>query len=310
MVGSAINRYRSSNIEAGSAMKPTGIHIRVPAARVLWTYALLLALAGLCFSVPLSHASQTPLTENGSRPDGLIASPEEGWPQWRGPRRDGISNERGMLGNWPSAGPHLLWKAEGIGRGWSSPIVTGGAVFITGDVSTNLVVFSFDPYGHLNWRSTNGLAWAGSYPGARACCAYSQGVVYHLNAHGRAAALEARSGKELWAVDILQRFGGHELTWAFGECVLVDGPRVLVTPGGSKALMAALDKATGETVWASEPGGAPTYTSPILFRQGGRRLVANCSAEHGFGLDADTGNLRLRQIEFTALATGRTHKAA
>ena len=252
---------------------------------------LLLALAGLCFSVSLSDASQTPLTEDGSRPDGLIASPEEGWPQWRGPRRDGISNEIGMLTNWPSAGPRLLWKAEGIGRAWSSPIVTGGAVFITGDVGTNLVIFSFDQYGHLNWRSTNGLAWAGSYPGGRACCAYSQGVVYHLNAHGRAAALEARSGKELWAVDILQRFGGHELTWAFGECLLVDGPRVLVTPGGSKALMAALDKTTGETVWASEPGGAPTYTSPILFRQGGRRLVANCSAEHGFGLDADTGKL-------------------
>ena len=252
---------------------------------------LLLALASLCFSVSLSDASQTPLTENGSRPDGLIASPEESWPQWRGARRDGISNERGMLANWPSAGPRLLWKAEGIGRGWSSPIVTGEAVFITGDVGSNLVIFSFDPYGHLNWRSTNGLAWAGSYPGAQACCAFSQGVVYHLNAHGRAAALEARSGKELWAVDILQRFGGHELTWAFGECVLVDGPRMLVTPGGSKALMAALDKATGETVWASEPGGAPTYTSPILFRQGGRRLVANCSAEHGFGLDADTGKL-------------------
>ena len=165
-------------------MKPTGTHIRVPAERVLWRYALLLALAGLCFSVSLSDASQTPLTEDGSRPDGLIASPEEGWPQWRGPRRDGISNEIGMLTNWPSAGPRLLWKAEGIGRGWSSPIVTGGAVFITGDVGTNLVIFSFDRNGHLNWRSTNGLAWAGSYPGARACCAYSQGVVYHLNAHG------------------------------------------------------------------------------------------------------------------------------
>jgi outer membrane protein assembly factor BamB len=251
---------------------------------------LLLASASLC-SVSVSHAGQAPLAENDKGPDGLIALPEEGWPQWRGPRRDGISNERGLLANWPVAGPRLLWKAEGIGRGWSSPIVTGGAVFITGDVGANLVIFSFDLRGHLNWKSTNGLAWAGSYPGARACCAYSQGVVYHLNAHGRAAALEARTAKELWAVDTLQRFGGHEPTWAFGECLLVDGPRVLVTPGGSKALMAALDKATGETVWASEPGGAPTYTSPILFRQGGRRLVANCSAEHGFGLDADTGNL-------------------
>jgi outer membrane protein assembly factor BamB len=253
-------------------------------------HALLLALASLC-SFALSNASPAPPTENATLPDGLIASPEEGWPQWRGPRRDGISNEKGLLATWPATGPRLLWKAEGLGRGWSSPIVTGGAVFVTGDVGTNLIVYSFDVRGHLNWKSTNGLAWTGSYPGARACGAYSQGVLYHLNAHGRVAALEARTGREMWAVDILQRFGGRELTWAFGECLLVDGPRVLVTPGGSRALMAALDKTTGETVWTSEPDGAPTYTSPILFRQGGRRLVANCSAKHGFGLDADTGKL-------------------
>lgn len=251
---------------------------------------MLLAMAGLRLAT-FSYAGEVPQSGNGSHPDGLIASPEEGWPQWRGPRRDGISNQKGLLATWPAAGPGLLWKAEGIGRGWSSPITAGGSIFITGDVGSNLIVFSFDAGGHLNWRSTNGLAWTGSYPGARACCAYSQGVVYHLNAHGRLAAFEVRTGKELWAVDILQRFGGRELTWAFGECLLVDGPRVLVTPGGSKALMAALDKATGETVWASEPGGAATYTSPILFRRGGRRLVANCSAKHGFGLDADSGRL-------------------
>lgn len=271
-------------------MKPTEARVGVSAQRVLETYALLLAVANLCF-VPLAHAGQAPSAANSSGPDGLIASPEPGWPQWRGPRRDGISNEKGLLAHWPSAGPRLLWKAEGIGHGWSSPIITGGAIFITGDVGTSLVVFSFDLHGQLIWRSTNGLAWTGSYPGARACCAYSQGVVYHLNGHGRAAALEARTGKELWAVDIPERFGGREPTWAFAECLLVDGSRVFVTPGGNKALMAALDKATGETVWTSEPGGAPTYTSPILFRHGGRRLVANCSAKHGFGLDADTGKL-------------------
>jgi outer membrane protein assembly factor BamB len=251
---------------------------------------LFLALAGL--GSPLCSHARPALPLNSVRsPDGLISSPERGWPQWRGPRRDGISSETNLLSTWPSTGPRLLWKAEGIGRGWSSPIVTDGGIFVTGDVGTNLVVFRLDLRGQLVWRSTNGLAWTGPYPGARACCAYSQGVVYHLNAHGRLAALGARTGRELWAVHILQRFGGRELTWAMAECVVVDGPRVLVTPGGSKALMAALDKTTGETVWASEPGGAPTYTSPILFRQGGRRLVANCSAEHGFGLDADTGKL-------------------
>ena len=251
---------------------------------------LLLVFASLCLPLFADARPASP-AENGSTSDGLIASPERGWPQWRGPRRDGISSEIDLLPAWPTNGPRLLWKAEGIGRGWSSPIITGGAIYVTGDVGANLVVFCLDLQGQPIWRSTNGLAWTGPYPGARACGAYSQGVVYHLNAHGRLAALEARTGRERWAVDVLQRFGGQELTWAMGECVLVDGPRVLATPGGSKALMVALDKTTGETAWASEPGGAPTYTSPILFRQGGRRIVANCSAKHGFGVDATTGKL-------------------
>ncbi len=265
---------------------------QISAQRVIRSLVLLFTLAGLC-SPCLSHSSAAPSAERDVHADGLIASSEGGWPQWRGPRRDGTSSETDLLRTWPSTGPRLLWKAEGLGRGWSSPILTGGSVFLTGDVGSNLVVFCLDLQGHVVWKATNGLAWTGSYPGARACCAYSQGVIYHLNAHGRLAALEARTGRELWAVDILQRFEGQEPTWALGECILVDGPRVLVTPGGHKALMAALDKTTGATVWASEPVDAPTYTSPILFRQGGRRIVANCSAKHGFGLDAGHGEAAL-----------------
>jgi len=253
-------------------------------------YRLISPSAAVFSLIFLTHACPGH-TEASIEADGLIASPEQGWPQWRGPRRDGISSEKGLLPGWPAEGPRLLWKAEEIGRGWSSPIVTGGRIFITGDVGSDLVVYCFDDEGQLKWKATNGLAWKGSYPGARAGCAYSEGVVYHLNAHGRIAALEARSGRELWALDILQRFEARNLRWALAECLLVDGPRLLVTPGGSKALMAALDKATGETVWAAEPGGPPTYTSPILFRQSGRRIIAHCSAESGFGLDADTGKL-------------------
>ena len=82
---------------------------------------------------------------------------------------------------------------------------------------------------------------------ARACCAYSEGKLYHMNAHGRVACLDAATGKELWAVNVLERFQGKNITWAMSECLLVDGPRLIVTPGGEKALMAALDKQNGQT---------------------------------------------------------------
>jgi hypothetical protein len=117
--------------------------------------------------------------------------------------------------------------------------------------------------------------------------------LYHLNAHGRLACLDAESGDELWAVETLDRFDGKNITWALSECLLVDGPRVIVTPGGRKALAAALDKHTGQTVWTTEPlaDDRATHASPILFRYAGRRLIANCSSAHGFGIDADTGRL-------------------
>jgi len=226
--------------------------------------------------------------------DGLIASPEPGWPQWRGPRRDGTSDEKGLLPSWPDDGPRLMWKVDGLGRGWSSPIVVGGQVYVTGDVDDeDLVVFAFDTGGALRWRAKNGKAWTGSFPGARACCAFSEGRLYHLNAHGRLACLDAATGSELWAVDILQRFDAENITWALSECLLVDGPRVTVTPGGRKGLMAALDKRTGRTVWATAPVGddRTSHCSPILVRYAGRRLIANCSSAHGFGVDADSGRL-------------------
>ena len=108
----------------------------------------------------------------GSRPgpDGgrLLASKEPGWPQWRGPRRDGISDEKHLLQSWPQGGPPLLWKTAGLGRGWSSPVVTGGSIYLSGDVGEELRLFALDLDGKIRWESANGRAWTGQYPGARA----------------------------------------------------------------------------------------------------------------------------------------------
>lgn len=225
--------------------------------------------------------------------DGLIATPESGWAQWRGPRRDGISHEKGLLQAWTEGGPKLLWKIEGLGRGWSSPIVTGGRLFITGDVGEEVVLYAFDLEGKPLWKSTNGKSWKGQYPGARACFAFSEGRLYHMNAHGRVVSLDAASGRELWALDVMDAFGGDQITWAMSECLLVDGARLIVTPGGQEALMAALDKKDGKVVWTTPPleKDTATYASPILFRQGGRRVIASCASEHGIGVDADSGKL-------------------
>jgi len=249
----------------------------------------------LVLSVPLVATAAVPAPDESPNrpPDGLIASPESGWPQWRGPRRDSISDETGLLDRWPEGGPPLLWKVEGLGTGWSSPVVVDGRLYITGDVGDALVIFAFDLDGRLQWKAQNGQAWKGSFPGARATCVFSNGCLYNLNAHGRLMCLSAESGRELWSTNILERFDGKNITWALSECLLVDGDRVIVTPGGSRALMAALDVDDGRTIWTTPAldDDRTSHCSPILFRHGGRRVLANCSSAHGFGVDADTGQL-------------------
>lgn len=253
----------------------------------------------------------------------LIPLDEPGWPQFRGPRRDAVCRETGLLQSWPKDGPPPLWEAGGIGRGYSSPTIVDGALYITGDVGNDLVIFCFDLAAAdntkgtappLKWKVTSGRAWKRSHRGARATCTYVDGRLYHMNAHGRAACLDAATGAERWAVNVLERFDGPNIRWGISECLLVDGDRVIVTPGGKKALMAALDRDTGKTVWTTPPlkftrtyrfGGkeipprpdvdAAGYASPVLLAIGDRRLICRSAGQHIFCVDAETGTMVWKQ---------------
>jgi outer membrane protein assembly factor BamB len=256
----------------------------------------------------LSILTISPLSVAENMPQ-LIRSNQSPWPQFRGPSRDGVSNETGLLRQWPTKGPKLIWKASGLGLGYSSPIVVNDAIYITGDVDDELAVFAFDHDGSLLWKTSNGNSWEKPWPGARSTCTFYKDRLYHENAHGRVAALDPQTGKELWAVNILDRFDGENIKWALSECLLVDDDKVYVTPGGKKAFMAALNAETGETLWQSPPleftrtyipGGETLnepvtdidkagYASPILFRMGDRKIIARTSGQHAICIDAETG---------------------
>lgn len=241
----------------------------------------------------------------------IIPSPEPDWPQWRGPGRDARCKEKGLREKWPEEGPRQVWTASEIGFGYSAPIVCKDRLYITGDIGEELRLFAYDLEGKRIWETRNGKSWKRPYPGARACPAYAEGRLFHMNAHGRVACFDAETGEEHWAVETHERFEAKNITWAKSECLLVDGNRVIVTPGGDQAVMAALDVQTGATVWATPalkmgeskdarfqmlptPAGkadGSSYASPVLFKFGGRRILANCSLRHFFGVDADTGEL-------------------
>ncbi len=223
----------------------------------------------------------------------LVRAAAPDWPQWRGPCRDGISAESGLLQSWPEGGPKLLWKASGIGKGYSSPIVVGDGVYVTGDQDAELSIRAFTLDGQTRWKAANGAPWKGSYPGARSSCAFDAGKIYHLNAHGSLACLDAATGGSVWSVNVLERYGGTNITWGISESVLVHGDRVFATPAGARGLVAALDKRSGAPVWATPAleGERASYSSPVLIDTGARKLLANCGSKHAFAVDAETGAL-------------------
>ncbi len=273
----------------------TSIPLRasLPLARLLLVIALSFPGLGRA-NAPANAAAPASVAQ-------LIASPEPGWPQFRGPRRDGVSDQRGLLQTWPEGGPKRLWSVENPGRGYSSPIIAQDRIYLTGDVGDELHIFALDLDGRPLWTAKNGASWKDDHPGARASVTYAAGHIFHMNAHGRLACFDAASGSERWAVDVLARFGGKNITWGISENVLVEGRSVFVTAGGRDALVVALDRDTGAVLWKSAPlpdtegDGSPDtagYVSPILVRFGERRLLIGASVRHLYCVDADTGALQ------------------
>jgi hypothetical protein len=243
----------------------------------------------------------------------LVASPEVGWPQFRGPRRDGISDERGLLTTWPEGGPKLLWTAKGAGRGFSSTIIGGGRLYVTGDFDAELRVLAYDLSGKLLWSARHGDSWLNQYQGARTSVTYSHGLLYVQNAHGRIACLDAANGKEVWTVDLMKRFGAENITWGFSECLLVDEHAVYATAGGRDAMIVALAPRTGELVWkipqldpAPDKLESASYAAPILVQFADRRLLIGCTQRQLYCADADSGVLqwtRPRPTTYSVLAS-------
>lgn len=217
-------------------------------------------------------------------------------PQFRGPDRTGVFPETGLLQTWPSDGPPIAWTVQGIGAGFSSAIVVGGKVYITGmlgkDEGRLFVINETDgalintfPYGP---ETLNDQA-----QGPRSTPTWDDGELYFLSGLGVICCMEAASGKILWSVDMVERFGARKILWDYAESLLIDGERVLCTPGGPDALTAALDKHTGETVWTT--GGlddTTSYCSSIIVQHKDSRLLLNATGSTIIGVDPDSGVLR------------------
>jgi len=213
-------------------------------------------------------------------------------PQWRGENHAGKFDETSLLKQWPAGGPKLLWKANGLGGGFSSPAVTKDMVFVNGMVGKQGVLFAFDRDGKPMWKQPYGPEWTGQHSGTRGTPVVDDGLVYVVSGVGSIACFDAKTGEKKWSVPALKRFGGKILQWGIAETPLVVDDKVICTPGGPNASIVALNKKTGERVWQTKQLSQNSgYCSPILIQRGERRLLVQMVADYVVALNPDDGKV-------------------
>ncbi len=219
----------------------------------------------------------------------------EDWPQWQGPQRDNRSKETGLLKEWPASGPALTWEAKGLGGGYSGVAVAAGRIYTLGDFPDGAHALAFNEKdGKPVWSTLIGKnGGGGGYPGPRCTPTVDGDFVYVLGQFGDLVCLESATGKEVWHKNLIADFDGHMMSgWGYAESPLVDGDRLVCTPGGPKGTIIALNKKTGEVLWHSAEIGDPAaYASIVETEIGGKRQYVQLTGQHVIGVEADNGKL-------------------
>jgi outer membrane protein assembly factor BamB len=236
--------------------------------------------------------SLVPLLIIATVASGVVTIAADDWPQWRGPRRDGVSKETGLLKDWPPNGPRLTWQIKGAGDGYSSFAVAGGRLYTLGARENTEYVFAFDAAsGKKVWEVANGRRFNNDRgDGPRGTPTIDGDRVYVFGSSGDMTVLDAATGKVFWTQNLLQKYGGSNINWGLSESPLVLSDRIIVTPGGRGASIVALRKTDGSLIWKSQ-NDIPGYSSALLHPIGSIQQAVVFTAERALGVDVNDGRL-------------------
>jgi outer membrane protein assembly factor BamB len=227
----------------------------------------------------------------------LSCARADDWPQWQGPNRNAMSKETGLLKEWPKDGPPLAWRVGDLGGGFSAPSIAAGRIFGMSNRGSDEVVWALsETDGKPLWSTRLGPAYQGQAmpqgnEGPGATPTVDGDRLYVVGGAGNLVCLNVKDGSIVWQKNFVTDFGGAAPNWAYRESPLVDGDKVICTPGGPDATLAALDKLTGKTIWKSQVPGSPgaAYSSIIAIDFDGLRQYVQLTAKTLVGVTASDG---------------------
>src|SRR2546422_90951 len=227
----------------------------------------------------------------------LISAASAGdWPQWQGPDRNAVSKESGLLQEWTKDGPPLARKIKGLGGGDSAPSIAAGRIFGMSNRGEDEVVWTLsESDGKTVWVTRLGPAFKQQMPQGKegpGCTPTVDGeLLYVEGLAGDLACLQVKDGKIIWQRSLQKDFGGSVPRWSYRESPLVDGDKVICTPGGEDSTLVALDKLTGKTIWKSQVPGSPkaAYASAIAIDFHGQREYVQLTQKALVGVAASDG---------------------
>jgi len=215
--------------------------------------------------------------------------------QFGGPNRNGIYPGTGLLDSWPEDGPELAGCFTGMGEGYGSPAVTVNGIYIAGMLDTTGYVFHFGHDTRLRWKTRVGEEFHFKYVGSRGTPTVEGDRVYYAASSGEAVCLNAVTGEKIWHVSLRDRYRLQEAKWGYSESPLIYGDKVFFTPGGPGHNFVALDKLSGELVWAAEIDSAKnSYCSPVVIHHRNKDLVLLNSSDYILVIDPGNGDILVK----------------
>ncbi len=213
--------------------------------------------------------------------------------QWRGPDRDGIYPETGLLKEWPENGPKMLWHYDHLGPGHASAAVTDEMVYTSGTTPEgNGFVIALDHDGNKKWTTEIGEEWMDNFDGTRSTPLIYNGKLYIMSSYGRLFCMHASDGGVIWNVDLFEKYDGRNIKWGVTENLLIHNNMLFVTPGGVVNNILALNKDNGMLIWSTKAKEElSAYCSPLVFNFEGRDIFVTQTASSIIGLDVPSGKM-------------------